>query len=349
MLNFRNFLYFLSKTDKKIIERCPKITKDIQASLGFFVLLTGVFALISGSYAISNMFTYVDENMQLPAITFGGRLSSILIGLLYSIFIMAIDREIVSASSKRVLLFRFPLAIIISLIISVPIEMKIFDQRITASLKERYQKQKGALLKTNREISGLPKIEKEIIDKQREREDVFGKYNSSIAARTAELVGEKNVEYTGKPGVGRAYRLAEENIKRYDSLVKKLDTSIVKLKNEYSVASLNVAPAHADNTYDLLSKYIELNTITQDNESANRLSWGILILFFLFETIPSLIKLFTPRSEYDAILENRRISNISSVELIFEKQSSVLKLKSIDDITIGNQITVENMLDSQST
>lgn len=349
MAQFRNFLYFLSKTDKKIIDRCPNITKDIQASLGFFVLLTGVFALISGSYSVSNMFTYVDKNSKLPEITFGGKFLSFLIGLIYSIFIMAIDREIVSASSKRVLIFRFPLAIIISLIISVPIEMKIFDQRIIASLKDKYEKEKEERLRRTKEDLGLPRIQGEIDNKKKDRENALIKYNNAVAAKYAELVGEKKDEYTGRPGEGKAFRLADENIRRYDSLIKKIDTSIAELTKVYRDSSNKVAPVSISNPYDLLSKYMKLNEITQEYESANRLSWGILILFFLFETIPSLIKFFTPRSEYDTILENRRISNINSAISIFEKQNSMLKLKSIDDITIGNKNGVDNMLNSQST
>ena len=68
----KKFLLFLSKTDNDILKHCTKFTTDIQVSLGIFVLFTGVLALFSGSYAISNMFVFEDPNTMVPVMKWYG-------------------------------------------------------------------------------------------------------------------------------------------------------------------------------------------------------------------------------------------------------------------------------------
>lgn len=98
---------FLSKTDISVYENCTTYAKNVQLSLGSFVLLTGLLAFISGSYAISNLFVEFDWKTNTLSFDTTGKFLTPMIGFLYAVMIIAIDREIVAAKSKKAVFFEF--------------------------------------------------------------------------------------------------------------------------------------------------------------------------------------------------------------------------------------------------
>lgn len=121
------FLIGCGGGDTKLLEQNginPDINK--QVGIGGAVLFTGIFASFSFGYAM----TWVFEN----------RWICLFLGLTWGLMIFNLDRLIVSGSiktSKNSLAYyvnfivRFVLAIGISLIISVPLELKIFESLLT--------------------------------------------------------------------------------------------------------------------------------------------------------------------------------------------------------------------------
>jgi len=133
-------LLFLSNTDEDVIVKCTKRTINQQIALGAFVLFTGIFAFMSGSYAVSHLFAEYDYVTKETHISGMGIIYSILIGLTYALFIMQIDREIVSTVNKKAAALRIPLAIIIGLVIALPIELKLVEGRIEKQLFQNSQR-----------------------------------------------------------------------------------------------------------------------------------------------------------------------------------------------------------------
>ncbi|MEX0274979.1 MAG: DUF4407 domain-containing protein, partial [Flavobacteriaceae bacterium] len=117
----KKILLFLSKTDDELYESCPQSAKNTQLAYGLFVLLTGVLAFISGTYAISNLFIDYDWQHNTTEFQDEGLLISISLGVLYAIMIMAIDREVVSARNKGAAFSRLFLAMAIGTVVAVPI------------------------------------------------------------------------------------------------------------------------------------------------------------------------------------------------------------------------------------
>ena len=142
----KKVLYFLSKTDPDLVRKCPAYTQSLQLSMGFFVIMTGIMALISGSFAISNMFVH-ENSIGRPEITNFGWFCSVTTGAIYASFIMAIDREIVSATTKWAVIFRLPLAFIVAIVVSLPVELKLFEGQLNKYLQSDHKSSSDGLKK----------------------------------------------------------------------------------------------------------------------------------------------------------------------------------------------------------
>gem|GEM_PF-5210152 len=346
-------LFFLSKTDESLIRFCTPNTRNIQAALGFFVLLTGVMAFISGSYAISNLFIYESPTTGKPEMMAGGNIISILLGILYAVFIMAIDREIVAASSKYAVLARIPLAVIISMIISLPIELQLFESRINKKLLSDIHKE-------NEEF--YSEVNRPILKLEAERDTILARKNTAIRESNewarimeAEIVGRSlNGKTTGKEGAGPAYRQAERNRIQQDSLVSKCDRELSAIDRQLSILrnerESKYQKQRVPQSYDLLSKYIALKEVRRDDKTgaANRMAHGITVLFLLFELIPSIVKLMLPRTEYDTLLEKRRQLNILSAKNIYLDATDEYDGKTAEEIREYNHRKVRLLVESQA-
>lgn len=308
-------LLFLSKTDRDIYNKCPKSAKNTQLSFGLFVLLTGLLAFFSGSYAIMNMFIDFDWRTNTTYISPFGKLLSFILGLFYAIMIVAIDREVVASKSKLAAIPRLFLAIVIGIIVAVPIELKLLEGKIEKKLIENYKsenmpeatKKENALNVLNKKKN---RLENHIDHYQKE----IDRWSEIMEQETS---GKVRQGRTGKAGQGPAYREANRNMllsienkkqaqSRYDNFIN----------NEYVVSVSSINKNYENQLiaqrFDLLSKFQALHQVIDEDKtgSAGWMSRGLTLLFVLFEIIPSLIKLMTTTTEYDVQLEARRRMNI---------------------------------------
>lgn len=128
----KQFFILCSGADKNLLEGCSEGEQTKYVGIGATVFFTAVMAFIASSYAL---FTVFDDVV--PAILFG---------IVWSLLIFNLDRFIVSTIRKRDNLWseflqatpRIILAIIIAIVISKPLEIKIFEKEInTVLLKEK--------------------------------------------------------------------------------------------------------------------------------------------------------------------------------------------------------------------
>jgi hypothetical protein len=347
----RKFLLFLSKTDTTVIEKCSEATKNSQASLGFFVLLTGVLAFISGSLAVSNMFINADGITNKPQMAVIGWLFSGIIGLVYASLIMAIDREIVAASTKWAVVLRIPLAIIISLVISVPIELQLFDARITKRLVDNMRIENQQMAE---------KVHQKMVPFESRRDTLQSIKNAALRDRTnwgnimdIEVVGTLRDGKQRPAGKGNAYNSAKTNKEATEILINRTDSELVKVQQQIAgLQTLTDSTVKVDRigqSYDLLSKYTALQEIKMADKTGatSTMSLGITLLFLLFELIPFIMKLLLPKTEYDILIDIRRNLNINTANKIFTEANTEYNGLNIDSITARNPVIIKKVFQSQ--
>ena len=319
----KSLLLVFSKTDKKILSYCTKSASLHQQGLGLLVFLTAIFAFISSFYALTTVFgeyNLITKSYEL----YGLSLSKVIvISLAYSIFIGAIDREIVSSRNKLSSILRIPMAIIISLIIAIPMELKILEKRIDKQLFSDNIKENQYLEYKRDAILG--DIEKSINKKELIKDYYRTNLEDWKRRKYNELIGTKGKGQTGIKGKGIAYNEIDENIKNTEKEINKIEIEIIQLKKEYNIKknelNRSISQKKITQSYDLWSRYTTMKQIIREDETgaAKQMTIGLTFLFILLELTPALVKMMSGKSEYDTIIELIAAVNKQKADLFRSK------------------------------
>lgn len=146
----QRMLWWCAGVDTEIIEICPHEWAKY-ASMGATILFTGVLAALAGGYALYTVFRSgeVDSQGSIPIDT-TALCAAIAFGILWGMIIFNLDRYIITSFKKSDAdsgfvrfrkdflhaLPRIVLAVIIAITISKPIEIKLFESRLTQQIEE---------------------------------------------------------------------------------------------------------------------------------------------------------------------------------------------------------------------
>ncbi len=292
----KNFFWMCSGADPDLLQESPKSEQIKYAGIGGTVFFTAVMAFISGSYALYTVF----DNSYM-AIAFG---------LIWGLLIFNLDRFIVSTIKKRDNVWqellqaspRIILAIIIAVVISKPLEMKIFEKEINQVLLE--QKNELTLQnqnqiaeqftpEINRIESEIGALKDAVSAKEKETNDLYNTY-------IAEAEGTAG---TMKLGKGPVYK---EKREKHDALLKELqelkeETKLTISEKEAAITTLRTT---RDNQVTTSQPIIDgfdglMARINALGELAWFPSFFILLLFLAIETAPVLAKVMAPKGAYD--------------------------------------------------
>ncbi len=353
----QSFFILCSGADKNLLEGCSEGEKTKYVGIGATVFFTAVMSFLASAYALFTVFDSI-----YPAITFG---------IVWSLLIFNLDRFIVSTIRKRDRLSseflqatpRIVLAIIIAVVISKPLEIKIFEKEInTVLLKEKNamtlnnKKEvatyfKSDLDKNKAEITAL---KKEITNKEKEVNTLYETY-------IAEAEGTKG---TMKLGKGPVFK---EKIAKHNLASAELDT--IRKNNLAKIAQKEAANKNLQ--ADLDKKVTETQPIIDGFDglmarinALNKLPWlpsvFIMLLFLAIETSPIIAKLLSPKGEYDFKLEDLETALKTTLEQDKYQRSLLLKTsaemhdKVYQDIATDKQLydlqrkNATNLLELQS-
>ncbi len=308
----KKFFLYLSKTDPAIIEQLvniqPVVGKDArfaQSSLGLMVFITGVLAFASGGYALYTTF----QTWYVAAI----------VGFIYACLIMAFDREIVSASDKRTVWIRFPLALFIGIAVALPLEMRLLQGRIDKQLEQQEQAEnKEALTRRDQLVDGFRTETRRLQGEVEKYRDEINRWGEVMEAEVVGRVGNKR---TGKrteiPGEGPAYRAASRNKEENDALHRKTEADLQRhLAEEPKIiteAEQVYKQRFISQTYDFLSRFEALETLKGQSPGAWKISWVLRLLFIFIELFPALARLLAPPNVYTGLIESRRNTTIQTL------------------------------------
>lgn len=334
-----DFFLFCAGTDASILDKCPT-DRNKYMGIGATVFFTGVLAFFSSSYALYTVFeSYV------MAVAFG---------LVWGLMIFNLDRYIVMSMKSQgkwwrdawVAFPRLVMAVLLAVVISKPLELKIFEKEIRAELvqmeqevfkqqedkvKERYT---GQIADVRNQIAAL-------------RTDISLKtaFRDSLAR-----VAIQEADGTGgskQRNLGPIYKVkkaaADQAQVELDGLLAVHQPAIQEkeraLQQLDSTAQSNIATLDR-NRYDGLAARIDaLSRLTQKSLAILYASLFLTLLFIAVETAPILVKLISSRGPYDYVLHQEEqvfeMANLEKTTLLRNSVQNKLKF----DTEIGTYRT----------
>lgn len=267
-------LWWLAGSNPELLQELPSLKIKYQI-IGFTILITAIFAILTSSYAIH----FVYNNIPL-AITFG---------VFWGFVILNIDRLLITSINKNhtkfkqffLTLLRIGLAIFIATLIAKPFELAIFKHEIDVT-------QMHIIHQKNQ----LKQVEKQLIN-------LAEKLNQEGYNAVHEELGTlpNGSRAAGDGSITEKLEVIRDNTKL--SYIETIDRKhlLEKDLNQYNDISSII------NSQGLLTQLAILGTLKKSNTTIQYTSILLWLLFILIELFPVLAKILSPKDNYDTKLE----------------------------------------------
>lgn len=297
----KQFFIICSGADTDILKGSSIGEQNKYAGIGATVFFTALMAFIASSYALYTVF-----DNAFAAVGFG---------LVWGLLIFNLDRFIVSTIKKRNNIIdeliqaspRLLLAVIIAVVISKPLELKIFEKEINQVLLE----QKNELTLANKDQialqyvpktealqQGIQTLQSEIDTKETEVNALYDTYiNEAEGTAGTKLLGKGPVYKEKREKHDAALTELQALKETNKSKIVAAEAEMANLKAEYDTQVSTSQPI-IDGFDGLMARVSALGTLPWLP------SFFIFLLFLAIETSPIFAKLLSPKGEYDFKLED---------------------------------------------
>ncbi|WGD35491.1 DUF4407 domain-containing protein [Olleya sp. YS] len=327
----KQFFMVCSGADTNLLKTSSLGEQNKYAGIGATVFFTAVMAFIASSYALYTVF----DNLY----------TSIGFGLIWGLLIFNLDRFIVSTIKKRNSFLdefvqatpRLILAVIIAVVISKPLELKIFEKEINQVLLE----EKNAMTLQNQDEIALQFTPKETQLKQS-----IDELQSEIKTKEAEVNALYDTYISEAEGTAGTKLLGKGPV--YQEKRDKHDTALAELQQLKATNKEKIATIEA-NLLQLKTNYDNQVATTQPIidgfdglmarvNALSKLPWlpsfFIFLLFLAIETSPIFAKLLSPKGEYDFKLEDQE----TAVKTVVEQRVAERQLALKTDFKINDRV-----------
>lgn len=342
MNTVKKFFWWCAGVHSKTLKKFPE-EHSKYFSIGATIFFTGLFAAIAGGYAL--YFVFSGNSFAF--------LYALLFGIIWGLAIFNMDRYIVLSIDKSKsgykqffqALPRIILAVIIGVVISRPLELKIFDKEIREHLKVEYlRKQQAAIDTLNNTFENKYSAEhRQLKSTIAQADSLENSIKTDRQKLNHEIFGTKTAETSGVMGYGPYAKRKEESLKKEEIYLDTLRSRInkkeqelllrkekeglmdVKILSEASLDSaINVA-GFADRNAALSS--LHKNPDGTINDSTRYAVIFIACLFIFFECLPVFVKLMSGKDPYDIAMSNQRtVHNFESVSNIDIQKNALNQL-----------------------
>lgn len=328
------FLWICAGANREVLRQCPTDYAKY-AGIGGTILFTALMAVLSGGYALYFVFESVPK-----AIAFG---------IFWGMLIFNLDRFIVNTmySDGKVTISwrefysglpRIIMAVFLGIVISTPLEMKIFEDRINSQLvKDNIERTNASREKVNEGIKTLSDRRNLLEGQQKEIQDRLAKANEELKKES------EGSAFSGKAGHGQIYKDKEEH---RNAIMNELQAWNEAHKNELEdlkgQIKINRDKGNADiakgNEEDgFCVRYEAFSNVKKSNLALNIVSIVIMLLFIIIETAPTFFKMMIASGPYDDYLR----AEMHKVRVMSDKRISDLN----DDINTEVQISTSKNKD----
>lgn len=326
---FQKSLLICSGGNIHILRKTPSEWNKF-AGIGGIVLFTAIFATLSAGYAMLTIFDDV--------------LVAAIFAVLWGLMIFNLDRYIVSSIKKtgtwwNQILMAIPrliLAAFLGIVISKPLELKIFEKEVNKQLNTIIQRNKTQLQK---DMNGRILQQSGPFDNEKkEIQDKLAAYQMSYDSASVELekeiLGKESGLTSGKVGFGsnakRKAELKNQRLQDLENYRKTMQPRQDYLDKEISKVYTNIESERnkTEKTEDSFNGFAArlqaLDELGKETPIMAIASMFILGLFIALEISPVLVKLISSVGPYDYLLE---------------KTENDFKLYSKEKIEKGNALT----------
>lgn len=305
---FQWFLLICSGGNIHILRKAPSEWNKF-AGIGGIILFTAVFATLSAGYAMFTVFDHLGV--------------SIGFAILWGLMIFNLDRYIVSSIKKtgtwwnQVLMAipRLILAVFLGIIISKPLELKIFEKEVNKQLNTIIQRNKAQLQKemNNRILQQSGPFETEKKQIQTQIADYQKSYDSASIELEKEILGKQSGLTSGKVGFGsnarRKSELKEQRRLDLENYQKSVAPRLVYLDKQISKVYGNIeternkTETFEDKFNGFAARLQALDELGKNSAITGLAASFIMGLFICLEISPVLVKLISAVGPYDYLLE----------------------------------------------
>jgi hypothetical protein len=323
------FFWFCSGVHQNTLMKHPT-EQNKYFGIGATIFFTGLFAALSGGYAM--YFVFKGDAF---AVVF-----ALFFGILWGLAIFNMDRYIVASINKNSSVWkqiaqatpRILLAIMIGIVISRPLELKIFDKEIKERLKVSYLNNQRARIDTlNKAFSSKYVLELNKLNASRvERDSLASTIKSDRQKLNFEIFGNKTTETSGVMGYGPYAKRKEAELQQRQQNLDTLNTNIrqqekfindrkvfdgmftEKIYTGKQLDSLTSIAGFADRNWALGQLSFNPNG-TKDESTAMAVTF-IGLLFIFFECLPVFVKMMSSIGPYDKSVEYMEQAQVYTAE-----------------------------------
>ncbi len=288
------FFLFCSASDESLLKECPRSEHHKYAGVGATVFFTGLLASASGGYALYTAFDIV--------------WLSVLLGVFWGLLVFNLDRFLVSTMKKSrgklkelaQITPRLLLAVLLAFVISVPLELKIFEEEINESLYYA-----GA-----QKLDRLDSLHESRVAHKQERTDDLKKNTEEKLDLRDEYYRLYVCECDGTCGTGEKGRGSECERKENKYLQSNQEYLLSKNENDAEIVLIKSEMAkllleHNGEKEQLRASFSDGLLVRL--EALKILPYGpqiaIILLLISIEIAPILVKLLSPYGPYDHLLK----------------------------------------------
>lgn len=303
MHNLTSFFLFCSGSDTELLKKCPTETGKY-VGIGATIFFTGVFASLAAGYSLYTVF----DNIW----------AAIFFGLVWGIMIFNLDRFIVSSIRKenrvgREMMMAIPriiLAILISVVIAKPLELKIFEKEIQPELivmeQEKYAQQEAMVNSRFQFVQDSLKIEIQNLKSDLQTQALKRDALVRLAQEEADGTGGSK-----KKNLGPIYKVKKADADKAEKELQQLtDTNLSRIKELEILVDANnskikeeIASLERSKRNGLASRIEALDRLTSQSAAIWWAHWFIIFLFIAIETAPVFVKLISSKGPYDNLLK----------------------------------------------
>lgn len=362
MKKVTNFFWFCSGAHIDTLRKYPT-EHNKYVGIGATIFFTALFASLSGGYAMYFVFSGSPA-----AVIF-----AILFGIIWGLAIFNMDRYIVSSISKsgttnQQILQATPrilLAIMIGLVISRPLELKIFDKEIRQKLKISYLNGQRSRIDTlnktfaNKYVSELQKN----AELKKEKDSLEKDINRSRYILNQEVFGDKTNQTSGITGFGTYAKQKESLVIQKEQRLAALRTELAGMDSFFDrrkdLDGLSEQRMFSGKQLDSLSDVAgfadrnwALGQLTFKEDGSRDLDNYLAIsfigfLFILFECLPVFVKLMSNKGPYDVAVQN--IDDIFMYKSVKTKDEDIAVTDGVHETKVDTEIDKQKQIVTRSS